>query len=689
MRALAPLPALLLLAASAAACPFGAAGHFHPAAGSAVSAIALPEGKCTGGGQAPAAPVPAGSAPYDLRANPIPADHRPYWELMGYRFDDAAGRLLDSGGAMVPQAALDALRRPFDASYERLDASVWSAFMHNGYRLDESSCRLIGPDGNPLDSLTMKMWAAVGRRSQTHSALEALLAKLRGLDPKAPVPKAVREEMLALASAGSELPPSIKALLARNDATIGELRRPAAASYADMTKFYDGARSLTDAALSALPAGSEPGIAARRKGIPDPDERALGRLLGEAFSVEIAKTAPGRELLSHFIGPKGANIPDIMVLKLTQSPNDPHAPGAVYDYTADRMVINHWEVVRVLHARLPPEKLAPIAARLGDAKQLLRLLKEHPSLLPVITDNIDVIYFHELTHAAQSRRDRLDDEIIRGNLPGANPLSKEHEAHRSHCRYLLSKDAAAVARSDWRPYCMELLRDPDAFKDRVTSMYMSTFSGSATLDGVRERQAVRRATARGLEGAGGLENWLKQKLKQFGYFTGDVELSKYRADVDRREKEFLAGMPSLRREAGGALVAHYEKTGAPDRALALALTLPPGSLDGGDARLDALTDKAVAWVSRGDSPALRTARLEAVGAIAPRLAAQNRPWPAALADAYERDARSIAEELLAKALKLPREREGLLAQAESWAQVLKRPGDLPARIRKAAREKKK
>lgn len=692
MRALAPLPAFLLLAASAAACPFGVPGHFHPKAESAGPAAAMPEGKCTGRGQAPPpAPAPAASPPYDLRANPVPAEHRVYWEMIGFRFDDASARIRDANGNVVTQPAIDDLERPFDASHERLNASLWAAFMLNGYRLDEATCHLIGSDTKPLNSFSMKVWAAVARRGQSHAALENLLAKLRGLNPQLPVPEDIRKAMLDLSKAGTELPPNILALIARNGTTVGQLRGPAAATYADSTSFYDGQRSLLDTVRAVIPQGTEPGVAARRKGITDPDERVLGRTLSTAFNNEMSKTAPGRELLSHFQGAKGAGLPDVMVLKLTQSPNDPNAPGAVYDYSADRMVINHWEVVRVLHARLPADKLAKIGGRLGDAKQLSKLLVEDPSLLPLIVDNIDVIYFHELTHAAQSRRDRLDDELIRGNLPGANPLSKEHEAHRAHCRYLLSKGPAAIDRSDWRDYCLGLIRNPDAFKDSVTSRYLSTFSGSTTLDDVATRQEVRRGTARALEGRGGVVNWFEQKLKQFGFVQGDAALAVYRPDVDKREKEFLADMPRLRREAGEALVNFYEDNGNVNRALALAVTLPAGTLEDSAARLDALTNRTIAWLARGKDPAQLVERLGAVGVLADRLKTEKREWPPEMVEAYDRDARSHCENLLARAIKTPPAdiavRERLLDEAEAWSKAVSNPKDITARIAKARTKK--
>ena len=417
MRTLASFPSLLLLAAVSAA-----------------STAPMPEGKCAGRGTPPFSDH---ETPYDLNAFPIPHVARPNLELIGYRFDDNTGRILDLKGAVVSQSEIDDLKNPFDAAYERLSSSLWQAYMLAGYRLDEGTCHLIDPDASPLTRFQMKMWEAMNRYGESHMALENLLAKLHGLDPDALVPETVRNDMLALAQAGTKLPANIKALLARNSVTVAQLQRPAFASYADSTRYYDGQRSATDALLASIPA-VKPGVASRHVGIRIPHERALGIMLGNAFERAIAKTGPGRELLSRFRNAKGKNMPDVMVLKLTQTSNDPNAPGALYDPSSDRMVINHWEIIRVLHQRLTPEKMAKIESRLSDAKQLSKLLAEEPSLLLLLVDDIDVIYFHELTHASQARRNRVDDELVRGNLPNVNPLAKEHEAHREHCRSLLS-----------------------------------------------------------------------------------------------------------------------------------------------------------------------------------------------------------------------------------------------------------
>ena len=661
MRTLAPLPALLLLAVSAAA------------------TAPMPEGKCTGRGTPPA---PALSTPYNLNTQPILRVNRPSWEFIGYRFDDNTGRVLDLKGAVVSNAEIDDLNKPFDAAYERLSPSLWKDYMIMGYRLDEGTCHLIGSNAVPLTRFEIKTFEAGYSHYFSYMALENLLAKLRGLDPNSPVPKAVRKDMLALAQAGTEVPTTIKALLTRNNLTVAQLQRPAFASYADLTKYFDGQRSATDSLLASIPAGAKSGIASRHAGIPSPHERTLGNMLRSAFNQEITKTGPGRELLTRFQDSIGKIMPDVMVLKLTQAANDSNAPGAVYDSSSDRIIINHWEIVRVLHRHLAPEKMAKIKDRLTDAKQLSKLLAENPAFLPLLIDDFDLDYFHELTHAAQTRRHRMSDELLRGNLPQMIPLANEHEAYREECRYLFAKPQAAIDRSEWRDYCLMMIKDPGAFKEDITKKYLSTFSGSTMLDDVRVRQDVRRDASHWIMAHSQSASWLGQAFKQLGLALGDAELSKYRTDVDKREKEFLSSLPKLQREAGTALFNYYEKTGAEHKALTLMMALPPDAIDINPTRQAALTKKLLDLVTRDKNPEQRNERLTAVAFLRSRPHSKKLPWP--VIEAYERDSRSMAEELLGQALKAPpAEREDLFERADAWAESLDEPGDLLARIARA------
>ena len=286
MRALAPLPALPLHAPAAAARPFGYPGHVHTYAASSAPSVPLPEGRCAGRGQAPAsAPAAVPAKDFDLRAHPIPSEHRSYWEMIGYRFDDAAGSILDSNGSALTEALMVQLERPFDASYERIPADVWMNLMLSGYRLDEETCRLIDPDGAPFNNLSIKIWSGMNRRNQatprsrrcSPSSAASMLKTRAGRYP----------QRMLTGTAGTALPPTVW----RSLPAMGHRRptaRPGPAAYADSTNSStatparrrrarrdrrlesgvfpaQGVRTPTSALGRAL-AGVQRGISKRRRG---------------------------------------------------------------------------------------------------------------------------------------------------------------------------------------------------------------------------------------------------------------------------------------------------------------------------------------------------------------------------------------------------------------------------------------
>lgn len=699
MRAAPLSAALLLLAPLARACPFGPPGHSHVAAlEPSLSGRPLPEGRCSGRAKAPATPSLAGPE-LDLKAHPLEPGQATYYALIGYTMDAAAARMRDPSGAVVTEPAWRHLHRTFDASYEKLQPEVWATFLMNGYRMDERTCRLETPGQPPVMHAQILIWAALTKQSQSFSALEELLARLRGLPADAPIPADLRRIMAQMTAAGAELPPRVKSLLARNSTKVGQLRAPAEASYAEQTAYFDGQRPVESFRVATFP-GAGPEAAARRKPVTDPVEAELGRTLQSGFEDALSKTKPGRDLLARF-DPKKGGLPPVLVLKLTQSPNDPRGAHAMYVPESDRMVLNHWRVVRLIVDHVPKDKLERIKGRLEDPRQLNALLKEDPSLLALVVDQLDVEYFHELTHAAQARRNRYDDEAVRGNLPGVNPLSKEHEAHRMHCVYLFSKPPAAVARNEMRDACLELLRDPEAFKDAITANYLST-SGGATLEDVRSRQQVRRAAVdEGLK-SGDIFRWARSHFKSQALTLGDAELDRYEEQVARDEKAFLGTVPGMRVDVGGRMIAYWRATNRPDLALGLMMKLPPKTFGGAAALEDQLADESLRWYRRHDeSKEGRDDRIAALNAINAVYSRQRRPLPEDIVRTYRGDAASLGEELFGKAMetRLDRrrpdgplsrvfvitddsQRRRLLEAARSWAEA---GGDaaLVARIDKA------
>ena len=396
MRALAPLPAFLLLAASAAACPFGYPGHTHAPAARAAQAGAperpLPAGRCGGG--APTAAAPLGGKPLDLRVHPISNDDMPAWQLLGYRA--AGGRLLDRAGAPLTEEGLRFLESPWDAASEKLAIEVWNSLMMEGYRLDEGTCRVMGPNSKPISRVTVQYTKAIMVKGLAHISLERLLATIRTLPPTAPIPAKVRAMAQQMAAAGAPLPPEVRAVLDRPGATVAALRGPATASYQGLQRFFDGMAPLADTAGLALPATG--GAASRRVPYRSSAEQEFGRALQGAFRAELARNPVGADLLARFDRDRRNGAPNLLVLKLNQRPEDT-TQGAVYDQTHDTMIINHWTVADVVRRRTPASKRAQIEPLLSDPAKLMAFVTKDPALMKAVIQEIDVEYFHELLHA--------------------------------------------------------------------------------------------------------------------------------------------------------------------------------------------------------------------------------------------------------------------------------------------------
>lgn len=562
MRALAPLPAFLLLAASAAACPFGYPGHVHPSAAQAAAAAApLPAGRCDGG--LPAPEEPRGGKPWDLRAHPIPDADLPSWELAGFRVDGARARLLDAKGAPLTEEGMRFLEAPWEASRERVSVEVWNNLMLSGYRLDEATCLLHGPGSEPLSRVAVRYTKGLMLKGLTQISLERLLSEVRALPPGAPIPARVRGMAQQMSSAGAPLPAGIRAVLDRPGATVGALRGPATAEYEGLQRFFDGQLPAATALGLAVPASG--GAAKRRAPYRDSAEREFGRALQGAFRAELSRGPVGADLLARFDRNPRQGMPNVLILKLTQRPQD-STQAAIYNPGSDTIVINHWAVAAVVRMRAPPGKRAELEPLLSDPARLMAFVSKDPALMKAVIGEIDVEYFHELLHADQSRRTRIDDEAVRGNTPGANPLDKEREAHREHCRYLFSKasyDPAAVTASRWRNYCAGMLRDPDAFQDEVARNYLSTMSGNATGAEFLRMQEVRKAAA--AAPAGSWSDAARRLLRRAGLRHGDEAIADFNRDVRARDAAFNAGIGAFRERAAARM--SEASRGQPDLAL--------------------------------------------------------------------------------------------------------------------------
>lgn len=679
------LPALVsLLALPSAAQDVPPAG---PPELIAVGSAEVDPGRCAGRAPAPAAPA-AGGPVFDLKAHPEFAGEMEGWKLIGWKPDAAGSRVLAADGKPVTEAYLSWMHQPMDFSGERIDPSLWEGLQLRGYALDEKTCRLKSPQGGELTRLELEESNAMTRRGLEHMALENMKVLLAGAKGSAPVPKEVLDRVQALASAGVKLPPGVQALFAKGRVpTAAEFSGAVDKAYAASTRFFDGSRTLQELGGAALPPVAGVNVPEKPRAYRGPEEQRLGELLGGELTARFQRNEAGRELLSRFRDAKGVlRLPEITVLKLTQAPDDPNQPGAVENPENGAVAVNHWEVERYLLAQFPPAERAARAKEFADPAALRRFLEKDPAARARLLDSLDEVIFHEMVHSWQTRRSSYDIELARGNVPSANPLVKEFEAHREQCRYALEKAAAdpsALSRSGYSDHCLEMVRSYRDFRNGITSQYMSGFVGSQLLPEVAARQRVRESAARSLMG-GGLYEKVLQTLKLAGFARGDAAIKSLQEEYDRSDGRFLdRTLPGLRARLASDLPKAALRAGRPDVALRVLASMPPDQKlpDGLRARL---ADKTAALLIRPPASLELDDRVRAFSALGVALKAENKPWSPELTKAYARDAAAQASVLAdaAEQQARPEVRRQYLAAAKGWAAYSAVDDPVRARIAK-------
>ncbi len=684
-----PLSALLAAlvtcapAVSAADAPRIPAAHL-PAAQQGLQPL---PGRCAG--QAGPDLPPEGGTPVNP-ADPGLASWASYWRLTGVHPDASGKRLLDARGRPVTREGLAWLAAPVDLSRRLLPSNLWTGLALQGYRLDEATCRLIAPSGRPVTRADMEMIAAENRLSLEREALENVREVLRGAESGRPVPAQALARIKALDAAGVRLPADVRTLLDGGRVpTAAALSAGVEAAYARSTRFFDGQstlKGLGEAALPVVPGFNAPTAPPAYHGS---EEQRLGELLSGDLRKIFDGNPVSRELMDHFRDAKGAiHLPPMLVLKLTQSPDDPNQPGAVENPENGSLTLNHWEVERYLLAQLPPEQRAGAAKRFVDPAALRVFLETHPKERAAVLDRVDEVVFHEMVHSWQTRRSGFDIEMRRGNIADANPLEKEFEAHREQCRYLLTKslrDPGALARSGYSDHCLDMVSGYRGFRRGIRDMYMRSFAGSQMLDDVADRQAQRESMARRLMGES-LYQDARQLLKLVGMSRGDGELSRFRRDMAARERDFATRtLPALQRDLA-ALPARADAGGRPGVGLRVYEALPDADrARAGDALGARLLSDALARLIAPPPGSTLNERLPVFNAAAAELKREGRGWPHPLVAAYDRDAATVVESELDRADSAvdPRARAAALASARSWLGSI--APDAPGRATLAAR----
>ena len=531
---------------------------------------AIPMGKCVGA--SPAAPLPEGPA-LDLSSEPQSGEIRERLKAAGFSVSSDGRRALDAQGRPLTAAYLRWLESPADFSTLHPPQSLWAALQGAGYRLDESDCRLSKIDGGALSNW---QYLSAGRSDSGGTqltALETLLASLDALPPSAPVPPRILARMKELEKAGSALPPSVLADLAAKGATAGQVAGDARVLYQRQSAEFDGA--LTLGALAKSDAAGvvwSPGPAGKPGPITSAQAK-LGSLLASDVVAALSRSQTGRRLLSHFRGKDGSlKLPQFLVIKTNQRPDTPGQYGAYFSSDEDTMVLNHWQAEDSLLEHMTLAEKKRFADRLSDPDALGRYLEAHPPERARVIGDIDEIFYHELVHAWQDRRSRLDVAMNAGIIPGYNPLEKEYEAYRDQMRYDFDKSRAkpdAAADSGYvRGYCgFPLLKSYGEFTTVIERSYMSSFVGMLPLQDIAFIQKERERASMPRIGDG-LYRDAVQSLKMVGLWRGDSVLHQAITDARARANAFRAGdLPAMRARALGPLPTAYEGEGHFDWAI--------------------------------------------------------------------------------------------------------------------------
>lgn len=645
-------------------------------------------GVCSGTTRKAPAPVLDGP-PFDLKRTPVPSEWRPTWKSAGFRVDDAAGRIFRADGKPLPQGEYDRLESPFDAAAEPVEAMLWLGLMTQGARLDEKTCFFYEPDSaRPVSRLEMAALRPNHEKGLELMGLENLRATLKGLPANKPIPPDVAARLRAAAEAGSTLPPQALAAMAKG-APAGEILAGTDAAYAQMTRFFDAQRDAGALAQSALP--HVPGVndPPKPRALVGAVEEKVAAALAADLEARFSTHEAGREMLERFRGKDGVvRLPAVRVLKLSQRPDDPGygKAAAVQDPANGSVVLNHWVAARIAVASAPPAQRAALAAELSDAGKLNARMLKDPALRMAVLKGVEIILAHEFIHAWQNRRSEYDVETMRGNIPPANPLEKEHEAYREQYRYfhslLKTHPEDAVSSPEMGSY-RGFLADYDAYRAAITQAYMGTFAGSSDFRTVRQVQEDRRAMARKLRSESAAE-WIRQGLKLVGLSHGDAAI-KAAADEDaRRSRDFRdAELPRMQAESGRLLPKAFEAAGRPDLSLGYIVEhWTSRSADG-----DRLMKATAARLAAATDPLHD--RVRAIMAVEGYAKLSGSPAPKELEAARRRDYVLIGDEWLANAAKAPNAeaRRPALDAAQGFADACKDPG-LLARVA-AARKRYK
>lgn len=547
-------------------------------------------GTCVGEKKPPLAPADLDKPPFFFQHKAkvkIAGDELKIWEQLGYKLIAPTGALMRPTGLFETEAWVEHLRAPFNAGHETQPAFVWMGLHQEGYRLDEATCELVNGNKEKATRLELKVYAWWTARQLELLAVQSLHAMLAKLDPSKPVPPEIATRIDQIKSSQMTLPGDLEAKI-RGAKSVKEALAAVNLSHTAALKFWDGHTETKELLENAKPPVLGYGQN-RGKAYFDGTESKLGAVLGEDFKKELMSVEPGVELIDRFKNAQGAvELPRVAIWKISQRPDDPGYgnSAAVYNSDQDAVVINYWYAVGVMVDRAPEAERKKLAKDLESPQKLNAYLLAHPKSRQAIVEAVDMTMFHELTHAWQARRSKASVEAGRGNLPAANPVEDEIEAFRDENRYFhakLMKDPLKLISHPEAGQYFTMLSGYDDFSKGIRRTYLENFGATADFPTIKTMQANRKGIFDGFSGWSP-GSWLRKALRGQGMERGDKAINDSEAINAKLTKEFVEKeMPRMRKEAAPALIAAFEKDGAPHRALSTVAGMPglvaPAELD--------------------------------------------------------------------------------------------------------------
>lgn len=477
---------------------------------------------------------------FDYRRGADEETLKTYHDL-GYTFEPMQGYVRLTNGKIMTRPEYERDHQPVTVT-DLMPEVERKVLLANGYRFDAAAERMIGKNG-PLTRAQERYFRQVAVANERRDNLEKLAAGLAGADPDEPLAPAQRTRIAAQAT-GRALPPSL-ATLAADGQTNGQALAAVRRAYDEYNRMFDGAEThaqFQEVRRQAAKAPPPMAVAA-----VDAQGRRVSEAVAAAVIRRYQRTGAGRKMLSSFTDPDGkVRFPVFRVAVI-----DPRY-GAAHSTWDDSITVNATQAL----AFLPEDE-----RRALKPQAVAAALLERPDLLEKLVDSLDVTLYHELTHALQARRQRLDGEGRAGRLTTrVIPLENEHEAFMEAMRYFHEKLKADPTGpvDDWTlKIYRAMITNPEQFREDITRTYVRSWpQTAATLPQARDLQRQRIESERRMQGEGlsGIVHFLKRR----SYERGERGIEQTRADAHAHIREFLdKDFPAMRAEGLELLLTRY------------------------------------------------------------------------------------------------------------------------------------